>query len=132
MKYGFALHIHVKGGNPSEAEYCKKVFREGEVFGIDYNSNTPWDFAKEVAPLTCELNKKYENIALIANSIGAYFPINSLGKANIKKAFLISPGVNMEKLILNLMKDANVSEKLLKEKGIIKTPFGEDLSREYL
>ena len=43
-------------------------------------------------------------------------------EADIKKAFFISHVVNMEKLILNLMNAANVSENMLKEKGIVKDP----------
>jgi len=38
----------------------------------------------------------------------------------------------MEKLITDMMQWANVSEKELKEKGLIETAFGETLSWEYL
>ena len=38
----------------------------------------------------------------------------------------------MERLITDMMTWANVSEGELKEKGIIHTPFGEDLSWKYL
>ena len=50
----------------------------------------------------------------------------------IKKAFVISPIVDMEKVILNMMTLSNVSEQLLKEKQTINTSFGETLSWNYL
>ena len=50
----------------------------------------------------------------------------------IEKAYFISPIVNMEKLIADMMTWANVSEDELKQQGVIHTSFGEDLSWEYL
>ena len=48
------------------------------------------------------------------------------------KAYFISPIVNMEKLICNMMMWAVVSEETLREKKEIATDFGETLSWEYL
>ena len=50
----------------------------------------------------------------------------------LSKAYFISPIVDMEKLISDMMLRANVSEEELKERGVIRTDFGEDLSWEYL
>jgi hypothetical protein len=50
----------------------------------------------------------------------------------ISRAYFISPIVDMEKLILDMMRQANVTEAELKAKGVIRTGFGEDLSIEYL
>lgn len=50
----------------------------------------------------------------------------------IDKAYFISPIVNMEKLIMDMMKGANVNEKILKEKVEISTSFNETLSYPYL
>ena len=50
----------------------------------------------------------------------------------IPKAFFISPIVDMEKLINNMMKWANVTEQELESECVIHTDFGEDLSWEYL
>lgn len=58
--------------------------------------------------------------------------MNALSKMKIKKAFFISPIVDMEKVILNMMTLANVLEQLLKEKQTINTSFGETLSWNYL
>ena len=50
----------------------------------------------------------------------------------LRKAYFISPIVDMEKLITDMMQWANITEAELKHKGAIHTAFGEDLSWEYL
>ena len=47
------------------------------------------------------------------------------------KAFFISPMVNLEKLICDMMMWAGISEETLREKKEIATDFGETLSWEY-
>ena len=69
---------------------------------------------------------------LIANSLGAYLALNSLAEKKISKAFFISPVVDMEGLILNMMEQAGITETELREKREITTSFGETLSWEYL
>ena len=79
-----------------------------------------------------ELNAEYARIILIANSIGAYFSMCAGIDRSISEAFFISPIVDMEKLICEMMRWASVTEAELKEKGVIHTAFGEDLSWAYL
>ncbi len=69
---------------------------------------------------------------MIANSIGAYFAMHTLQACNIEKALFISPVLDMERLILDMMSWANVSETNLHEKVEIPTDFGETLSWKYL
>ncbi len=54
--------------------------------------------------------------------------MHALQDRRIEKALLISPVLDMERLILDMMRWANVSEKELCEKGEIATDFGETLS----
>ncbi len=61
----------------------------------------------------------------IANSIGAFFSINANLNDLIEKAYFISPLVNMEKLICDMMQWANVTEAELEQRKIIPTDFGE-------
>lgn len=126
------LYIHGKGGNSLEVEHYKNLFSYYDVKGLYYKSNTPWDFIEEVNHIINKIVEQYGNIIIVANSIGAYFAMNALSKMKIKKAFFISPIVDMEKVILNMMTLANVSEQLLKEKQTINTSFGETLSWNYL
>ena len=126
------IYIHGKGGNADEALHYKSLFPNCDVVGFDYKSNTPWDAKKEFADYFDSIANGYDEVYLIANSIGAFFSMNALGQNPIRKAFFISPIVNMEKLIRNMMMRANVSEETLREKKEIATNFGETLSWEYL
>ena len=54
------------------------------------------------------------------------------GLPRVDKAFFISPIVDMEKLILDMMGWADITEEKLREKQLITTGFGETLSWEYL
>jgi len=132
MKEKAVIYIHGKGGNAAEADHYKKLFPQYEVIGFDYLSQTPWEAIEEFPGFVDEINKCHRSIILIANSIGAYFAMNALGKAQIEKAYFISPIVNMEKLITDMMQWAGVTEADLKEQGSIETDFGETLSWEYL
>ena len=58
--------------------------------------------------------------------------MSSLDESLVDRAFLISPVVDMEKLIGNMMMWANVTEAELSEKLEIPTAFGERLSWRYL
>lgn len=126
------IYVHGKGGNADEAEHYKSLFPESDVIGFDYKSQNPWDAKKEF-PAFFDLHaKNHSSVILIANSIGAFFSMSSLADKRIDKSFFISPVVDMEKLICNMMIWANVSERVLKEKREIHTDFGETLSWEYL
>ena len=126
------LYIHGKGGSAAECEHYRPLFPDFEVFGLDYRTFTPWETGTEIHTAVKGLKAEHENIVLIANSIGAFFSMNARIDAMIEKAFFISPIVNMEKLICDMIQWANVSEEELKSKGVIRTGFGEDLSWDYL
>lgn len=58
--------------------------------------------------------------------------MNALSGKQIEKAYFISPIVNMEQLIVDMMFWANVTEDELQDRKEIETTFGETLSWEYL
>ena len=126
------IYIHGKYGTAKEAEYYKKFFNEADIIGFEYTSEYPWGFQKEFLIFVENIYKKYKKISIIANSIGAYFTMLSLTNKNIEKAFFISPIVDMEKLITDMMFLENITEKELYKKKEIKTSFGETLSWDYL
>ena len=122
------LYIHGKGGNPKEAEYYKALFEEYDVIGFDYSSQLPWEAKKEFPRLFDNLCGTYETVTVIANSIGAFFSMHALSGRQVDQALLISPVVDMEKLIRSMMTWANVTEEELSARGEIPTSFGETLS----
>ena len=126
------IYIHGKYGTAEEAEYYKKFFNEADIIDFKYTSEYPWDFQKEFSNFIENIYIKYKKISIIANSIGAYFTMLSLTNKNIEKAFFISPIVDMEKLITDMMFLENITEEELYKKKEIKTSFGETLSWDYL
>lgn len=126
------IYIHGKGGNIDEAEHYKTLFQNCDIIGFDYKSQTPWEAKEEFAGFFDKLSKQYKTVILVANSIGAYFAMNSLSDKRIEKAFFISPIVDMKKLIEDMMLYENISENELQRKGKINTSFGQTLSFKYL
>ena len=126
------LYIHGKGGNAAESTHYEKLFPDCKVIGLDYKTFSPWETGKEIHEAVVSLKTEFESIILIANSIGAFFCMNANLDSLIEKAYFISPVVNMEKLICDMMQWANVTEAELEQRKIIPTDFGEELSWEYL
>ena len=113
MKH-IVIYVHGKGGSAEEAEHYRALFPDAEVVGFDYRAQTPWE-AKEEFPAFFRAQKaRCERLSLIANSIGAFFSLSSLSQEQVDEAYLISPVVDMNQLIENMMQ------------------FGETLSMQYL
>ncbi len=100
------------------------------MIGPDYTAQFPWEAKRRIT--FNSIYRNYKTVEVIANSIGAYFAINALSNQQIEKAYFISPVVDMERLIADMMIWANVTEDELKEKKEIQTTFGETLSWDYL
>ena len=126
------VYIHGKGGNAEEAEHYKGLISGYTVIGFDYKSQTPWEASIEFSLYFDHLKTKFDSIVIMANSIGAFFVMNASSDVKFEKAFFVSPIVNMEKLITDMMQRAGVDERELKKRGRIETSFGETLSMEYL
>lgn len=110
------IYIHGKGGNAEEAIHYKPLFSNCDVIGLDYTAQFPWEAKEEFPLLFNSIYRNYKTVEVIANSIGAYFAINALSNQQIEKAYFISPVVDMERLIADMMIWANVTEDELKEK----------------
>ena len=126
------IYVHGKGGSYLEAEHYKKNCVGFDIIGIDYNDYLPWVVQNQIKAEYDSLIEIYDEVYLIANSIGAYFSMLALQGNHIKKALFISPILDMETLVLDMLSWANATEKELSEKGEIQTDFGETLSWDYL
>ena len=126
------LYVHGKGGSAAEAERYRPLFPEADVVGFDYHSENPWSAKAEFSEKITALRANYDEISLIAVSIGAYFSMSADISDSIRRAWLISPIVDMERLILSMLSWAGETEEALQARKIIPTTFGEDLSWEYL
>lgn len=126
------IYIHGKGGSAQEAAHYAPLFPGFDVIGLDYRADTPWEAGAEIHASVDRITEKTKNILLIANSIGAYFSMHARLDALVRKAFFISPIVDMQALIGGMMAAANVTEAQLERQGVIETAFSEPLSWEYL
>ena len=126
------VYIHGKGGSAQEAVHFQQFFADSDVLGFDYEARTPWDAKEEFVPFFDHILKNRRSVTIVANSIGAFFAMHALQDMRIKKAYFISPIVNMQKLIEKMMSQACVSEEELRDKGELSTKFGEKLSRKHL
>lgn len=116
----------------AERDFNGENFKKLKFFEVPCKTFSPWETGKEIHEAVSSLTTDAESIILIANSIGAFFSMNANLNGLIEKAYFISPVVNMEKLICDMMNWANVTEAELEQRKIIPTDFGEELSWEYL
>ncbi|MDY6031938.1 MAG: alpha/beta hydrolase [Treponemataceae bacterium] len=116
----------------AERDFKGENFNKLKFFEVPCKTFSPWETGKEIHEVVASLKTEAESIILIANSIGAFFSMNANLNGLIEKAYFISPVVNMEKLICDMMQWANVTEAELEQRKIIHTDFGEELSWEYL
>ena len=126
------VYVHGKGGSAGEAEYYKMLFPKSEVIGFDYRSQTPWEAKEEFPIFFAQQRQRCDCLTLIANSIGAFFSMSALDETMIDRDYFISPVVDMENLICNMMCWANVTAQVIAQKREIPTDFGETLSWNYL
>lgn len=126
------LYVHGKGGSHLEAEQYRQNCGGFDLVGVAYSGSLPWVVAPQIQGEYSRLAREYAHISLLANSIGAYFAMCALQNCALCQALLISPVLDMERLILDMMQWACVTEEELCAKGEIPTDFGEILSWEYL
>ena len=126
------VYVHGRGGSASESGHYKALFPACDVIGLDYKDAAPWEAGREINKAIKEIKASCDGVILIANSIGAFFAMNADIEGDVEHAYFISPIVDMEKLIRDMMAGAGVTETELRERKIIRTDLGEDLSWEYL
>ena len=98
MAMNVVVYIHGQGGSAAESEHYRTLLPDCEIIGIDYQAHTPWDAEAELHDAVADLKSHYENIILIANSIGAYYAMAAHLDHLVNVAFFISPVVDLEKL----------------------------------
>ncbi len=129
---GAVLYVHGRGGGAKEAKRYVSLFPGYDVCGIDYSSYDPWDAGKEIYGEIRRLKQKHRVIIVIANSLGAFFTLCADADKLIDRAYFISPLIDMERLIMDLMKGNGITEEELKKRGTVMTESGEELSWKYL
>lgn len=137
------LYVHGQGGNKEEAENLAEIAVKYsyQVLSIDLpqhgerKSSTPtfepWNVIPELVGVMNRIHQNWRKVSLYANSIGAWFSMLAFEKMQIERCMFVSPVVDMQRLILNMMQWANVSERQLQKEKLIPTNFGQTLSWKY-
>lgn len=127
-----AVYLHGKGGNAREAERYRALLPGWRVMGLDYRAQTPWEAREEFLAYFKAARRDGTKVLVIANSIGAFFAMQALDETRVDRALFVSPVVDMERLIETMMAGEGITEPELRQRGEIKTEFGETLSWRYL
>ena len=83
---------------------------------------TPWEAEPDLRAAATYAARHWETVSVRANSIGAYFALLFLDEP--ARALLVSPVLDMERLILDRMKAQGVSEEQLQARGEIPSEWG--------
>lgn len=138
------LYLHGQGGSKEEAALfaALAVPRGWQVLSVDLPEHgerrgerdafDPWHVVPELRSVMEYAKSGWPNIALFANSIGAWFGMLSFRDEGLTNCLFVSPVVDMARLIADMMTWANVSEERLEREGKIPTNFGQTLSWDYL
>ena len=115
------LFIHGKGGHKEEAEIfaniaCEKGY---QILTIDlpgYGERkdeianfVPWKVVPELHIVMKFIQEKWNSVSLHATSFGAFCSLLAFQNTDLKSVLLVSPVIDMVKLIQNMMLWANVT-----------------------
>ncbi len=138
------LFIHGKSGCKEEAETFAAIAcpRGYQVLSFDLPEHgerrretgtfNPWHAVPEFRYILTSARERWAHVSVRANSIGAYFSMLSFSEEKLDRCLFVSPILDMEGLISNLMKWSGVTEEQLEKQRTIPTNFGETLSWKYL
>ena len=138
------LYIHGKMGCKEEAaRFAEIVCPKGyQVLSMDLPGHgertgemerfVPWEVVPELQTVYGFARQRWKKISLYGSSIGAYFSLLAFRAAKLEKSLFVSPILDMEKLIRDMMGWAGVTREQLQQAGEIPTAFGETLSWKYL
>lgn len=138
------LYIHGMGGCKEEAEMFAGLavnhgwlvlsvdLPEHGTRKIETNSFYPWIVLPELQHVMEYAAYGRKRIALFANSIGAWFSMLSFSNLPLDHCLFVSPILDMQSLIQNMMRLSGVTEERLEREKVIPVDFGQPLSWEYL
>lgn len=125
--------IKILAQNAIDKDYQVLSFdlpEHGERMNNDYEYNPQNCVSDLIAIYNYATSLAFE-IFLFACSIGAYFSLLAYNQFNINNSLFLSPVVNMERIIQNMMNGFPVSEQKLKREKQISLPTGKVLDWNY-
>ena len=126
------IYIHGLHGSAKEANFYKFLKGKYDVKGLEYSQEgKPWELKEPIQKEFKALTEGYDEVIVIANSIGAFYTYEYLNKFKIKKAFFISPVVSMFQQTVDMMAMYGIKDKELERKKFITLEDGNVLSYEF-
>lgn len=137
------LFVHGQCGSKEEAGlFAKTADKYGwQVIGIDLPEHNgrkdgikllPWNVVSELRYVMGYIKKNWGKVGVRANSIGTWFSLLAFAGEKAEISLFVSPLLDMENMILGMIKQTGVTECRLERKKEIKTDFGQVLSWDYL
>ena len=124
------IYIHGLHGSFKEAEDYHYL-KDFDVIGLDYKDGNAWEVGPIVKEEFKRLIEPYQEVVVIANSIGAFYAYEYLNEFKIKQAFFISPIASMSQIIANYYLSGQISKEELKEKGFVIAKDGTTFSYDF-
>ncbi len=137
------IFVHGKKSQKEEAEgFAEIADRKGyQVVSFDLPEHgerragdgkcTVQNGVRDLCVISNFVAENWGDLSLFGTSLGAYFSLIAYQDLQFTKCLFLSPILDMERLIQNMMRSCNVTEDLLREKQEIPTPMGETLSWSY-
>ena len=137
------LFVHGRYSRKEEAESFARVVTAKGYQVVSFDLPEHGERAGEAYPCTVQngvrdlsavydaVTNAHRSLSLYACSLGAYFSLAAYGGVTFARCLFVSPILDMERLIRNMMRWSNVTEERLRDEKRIETSFGETLSWEY-
>jgi len=137
------IYVHGKMSSKDGAQgFAEKAVQKGyQVLSFDLpehgertNENYPcmvWNGVYDLGIIEKYVRQVWRDICLYGSSLGAYFSLLAYKDLPLRKSLFLSPVLDMERLIQNMMIWFDVNEQMLKEKKEIPTPMGETFYWDY-
>ena len=126
-----AIYIHGLFGSSEEANDFNFLNDKYDVVGLDYQDGKPWELKEIIQEQFKKLSAGYDEVLVIANSLGAFYATEYLSDFKINRALFISPIVSMFQNIIDIMSMYDIKDKELEEKKFITLEDGTVLSYDF-
>lgn len=138
------LFVHGQGGNKEEAKAFSEIACPlgWQVLGVDLPEHgervdtsatfDPWHVVPELHQVMRYAQTTWFQIGVRANSIGSYFSLLAFSGEPLVQCLLVSPLVDMTRMIEQMMQVSGVTAEQLEREKLIETEFGVTLSWAYL
>ena len=126
-----AIYIHGLFGSSEEANDFNFLKDKYDVVGLDYQDGNPWELKEIIQGQFKKLSEGYDEVLIIANSLGAFYSYEYLSEFKIDRALFISPIVSMFQNIIDKMSMYDIKDRELEEKKYITLEDGTVLSYDF-